>query len=267
MARARNIKPGFFKNDALCELPPMARLLFAGLWTIADREGRMEDRPKRIKAEIFPYDEVDIDELLARLSTAGFIQRYMFESERYIEIPNWGKHQNPHVKEPASTIPAPCKNSASTVQAPVENRSSRADSGFLIPDSGLLHSGAASGPDDLAERIEGIINRHPQDKRQVLKVRAWFQNEIASSGDPWALLAAIENWHAGYLSRIDNPKYCKGLRTLLDDGDWLAVEPSEEPDSLDRLEAATKRREEKERKELLARGFTLDENGDWVRPS
>jgi hypothetical protein len=64
MARARNIKPGFFLNDELAECEPLARLLFAGLWCIADREGRLEDKPKRIKVEILPYDDCDIDYLL-----------------------------------------------------------------------------------------------------------------------------------------------------------------------------------------------------------
>ena len=54
--RARNIKPGFFKNDTLAELEFAARLLFIGLWGLADRAGRLEDRPKKIKAEVFPYD-------------------------------------------------------------------------------------------------------------------------------------------------------------------------------------------------------------------
>ena len=54
MARARNIKPAFFKNETLVELPVETRLLFIGLWTLADREGRLEDRPKRIKMEIYP---------------------------------------------------------------------------------------------------------------------------------------------------------------------------------------------------------------------
>jgi len=64
MARARNIKPGFFMDDVLAEIEPLGRILFAGLWCIADREGRLEDRPKRIKAEVLPYDECDMDNLL-----------------------------------------------------------------------------------------------------------------------------------------------------------------------------------------------------------
>ena len=52
MARARNIKPGFFDNETLGELPALTRLLFIGLWCLADREGRLQDRPKRIKKEL-----------------------------------------------------------------------------------------------------------------------------------------------------------------------------------------------------------------------
>jgi hypothetical protein len=54
MARTRSIKPSFFKNEFLAECEPMARLLFIGLWTLADSQGRMEFRPMRIRAELFP---------------------------------------------------------------------------------------------------------------------------------------------------------------------------------------------------------------------
>jgi uncharacterized phage protein (TIGR02220 family) len=112
MARARNLKPSFFTNDDLCELPPLARLLFAGLWCVADRAGRLEDRPKRIKAELLPYDSCDVDKLLTSLHDSGFILRYQVAGTKLIQIIMFGKHQNPHVKEAESTIPAPDKNSA-----------------------------------------------------------------------------------------------------------------------------------------------------------
>jgi len=86
MARARNIKPGFFKNEDLVELPFEYRLLFAGLWTLADREGRLEDRPKRIKMELFPADNVDVDHGLGELERYGFIQRYEANGVRVVAI-------------------------------------------------------------------------------------------------------------------------------------------------------------------------------------
>lgn len=135
MARARNIKPGFFKNEILAEVNPLGRLLFAGLWTLADREGRLEDRPKRIKAEILPYDNCDINELLNSLAESDFIQRYEVDGCHYIQINNFIKHQNPHVKESASDIPAPDVHRTSTVQEQDEHRSSPADSLNLVTDS------------------------------------------------------------------------------------------------------------------------------------
>lgn len=155
--RARNIKPGFFKNEELATKDPLARLLFQGLWCMADREGRLEDRPARIKAEILPYDACDIESLLASLASGDdpFILRYESEGRRFIQVVHFAKHQNPHLKESKSTIPAPDQHSAGTmpasekhqastvqapeehhagtVQAPCEHGASPADS--LIPDS------------------------------------------------------------------------------------------------------------------------------------
>lgn len=135
MSRARNLKPGFFKNELLAECPPLARILFQGLWCEADREGRLEDRPKRLKAEYLPYDDCDADALLNELVARGFIVRYERDGGRYIAVLAFAKHQNPHVREPASAIPAPDKHSASTVPAPDKHSSGPALSPFPFPDS------------------------------------------------------------------------------------------------------------------------------------
>lgn len=107
MARARTIKGEAFRHEGLGELSPLHRWLFAGLWTIADREGRLEDRPRRIKIEVLPWDDCDCDRLLSDLEAAGFIVRYEADGKRAIAIPSWREHQHPHPKEQPSTIPAP----------------------------------------------------------------------------------------------------------------------------------------------------------------
>jgi len=143
MARARNIKPAFFMNEHLAELDPLARLLFIGPWCIADKEGRLEDRPKRIKAEILPYDDCNIDKLLEDLGSApeSFITRYEINGEKYILVNNFKKHQNPHKNEKASEIPAPGdieKFHEITGEVQEMHPTNRADSLNLIPDSGLI---------------------------------------------------------------------------------------------------------------------------------
>ena len=176
MSRARNIKPGFFKNEVLVALPFEHRLLFVGLWTLADRDGRLEDRPVRIKMEIFPADNVAVDEALCALHDSGFIRRYQVDGARFIQISAWAKHQNPHVKEAASTIPAPCEHGASTVQA-----SEIPERAGLIPDSGFS--------DSLTEE------RVASQPRVSLTLPAWLPAQA------WADWHAFRNTRKGWTSK------------------------------------------------------------------
>ena len=105
--RARNIKPGFFQNEELSEVSPEVRLLFIGLWMFADREGKFEWRPKKIKASIFPYDNYNIDDLLNSLINQRLIIKYSVGNCEYGYILNFKKHQNPHPHEAESIIPDP----------------------------------------------------------------------------------------------------------------------------------------------------------------
>lgn len=130
MARARNIKPGILKNEVLGVADPLLTLLFEGLWLLADREGRLEDRPLRIKAEVFPYrDGIDMEAMLNWLQANGFIRRYEAQGKRCIVVLEFVKHQNPHKNEPDSVLPSPEEIGAT----PEIIGSARADS--LIPDS------------------------------------------------------------------------------------------------------------------------------------
>ena len=125
--RARSIKPGLFKNEELADCPLVARYLFTGLWCMADREGRLEDRPRRIKIELLPYDDCDVNELLDTLQPHSIV-RYSVNGNRYIQVLNFSKHQNPHVNERASDIPPPTDSDISTVQVPEDSSSNPSDS-------------------------------------------------------------------------------------------------------------------------------------------
>lgn len=178
--RARNLKPGFFKNEELAECSLAARLCFSGLWLLADREGRLEDRPKRIKGELFAFDSIEVEPLLAELHRRCFILRYQASDGRgLIQILAFGKHQNPHHREPPSELPppqspghgphgngikpgasppcnereAPGKAEALTSRLDLARGSSRADSGIdesgtLIPEEATSHEVARHRPPD-----------------------------------------------------------------------------------------------------------------------
>lgn len=189
MARARNIKPSFFANDDLADIAPLGRLLFIGLWTVADRDGRLEDRPRRIKAEVLPYDDCDVDGLLDHLQKHGFIQRYEVGGERFIQVVNFKKHQNPHIKETASSIPAHDEHRTSTVQEQCETQPEPEQAG-LIPDSPfpLTDSGyqredgpAAAQPDPAPAKAKTPrATRLPTDWQLPAEWEAWALAEQPS---------------------------------------------------------------------------------------
>jgi hypothetical protein len=260
--RARSIKPGFFKNEQLIELPFEYRLLFAGLWGMADREGRLEDRPKKVKLDVFPGDNVDCEKGISALAERGFLLRYSSENINYIQILAWKKHQSPHIHEGASTIPAPCLNGTGTVQAPYKKSASTRrgqpfpasaaltpdsglltpDSGLLTPDSGLLtpDSGSPPTPPAGAETVFDHWKKvwdHPRaylDRKRRKRIEARLKEfNVEQLCDA---ISGFKNsqWHCGTDPKGDGKTY-DGIDTLLRDtaqvetGMRLLAHPPKQP--------------------------------------
>lgn len=147
--RMRTIKPGFFENDELAALPFQTRLLFAGLWLFCDREGRCEDRPKRIKAAIFPYDQVDVPAMLDELSAADFIKKYEVGGLQLIQVTNFSEHQRPHKNEQESALPGPIGD-GTTKAVPEHSQGSDMDAQETVVRTGNRHS--ANGAESVGKR-------------------------------------------------------------------------------------------------------------------
>lgn len=191
MARARNIKPALFTNEILGVGHPLCTLLFQGLWLLADKEGRLEDRPLRIKAEIFPYREADVDSMLHWLAHKGFIVRYSAGGKAYIEVVNFTKHQNPHKNEKDSEIPSiseGCITSDFLGTRSEKISTTRADSlssdsdllipDSLIPDTHTLPS--AENPAPAPSNIQVLKPRaKPKTETQQANTNTWDAYTIA----------------------------------------------------------------------------------------
>lgn len=167
MARARNIKPGFFQNEELAELEPIDRLAFIALWTVCDYKGCLEYRPKRLKVQLLPYDNVDIEKTIKNLESMGFVQVYQINDESYIKIINFEKHQNPHKNErdAGSEIPDIDGTTSDIIGT------TRADSLKLIPDS----------LKPITESVESEFNQFwsvylKKDKKKEA-LRAWIKHK------------------------------------------------------------------------------------------
>lgn len=220
MARARNVKPGFFKNEILVELPMSTRLLFIGLWTLADREGRLEYRPKKIKMEIFPADEIDIEAGIQELAAQGFLIIYdsiMTQSSsnhdsimeqaspkqeaKFIQIVNWTKHQTPHYKETTSVIPAfdpsiihDQVNHESIMTHDQVNQNAPCPSDSLIPDS-LIPDTQTSDSD--AQASVSVNSQKPEISNENKSLAQTGKDYLVSLNHP---NFSSPQWVSGYLS-------------------------------------------------------------------
>uniref|UniRef100_A0A6M3LDV6 Uncharacterized protein n=1 Tax=viral metagenome TaxID=1070528 RepID=A0A6M3LDV6_9ZZZZ len=190
MARIRYLKPDFFKDEDLVEHPHWIRLLFQGLWTIADKEGRLEDRPARIKVDIFPYENTDIEKGLTELakiknhSQRPFIQRYEVAGERYIAIVNWHKHQKPHHTEKDSLIPEP---------PPLNLKGMEKGMGSVHQASRELRNGEITVKKPLSFSFEEIYLKYPS---KVGKKRAevHFKASVKTEQDWQDIQIALKNY-------------------------------------------------------------------------
>ena len=197
MARARNIKPAIMDNEALADMEPLTRLLFIYLWMLADREGRMEDRPKRIAAQALPYDRAaNVEDMLDELTAAGFIARYQVGADKFIQIVNFVKHQNPHGTERNSEIPDEngvftvyerTKNGYATQPHKVVNSSltvKEQNDNSLIPDS-LIPDSEESKDSSAPDGADGG-DAKPEKAAKAKPAKPQFTPPAWVPAEPWA---------------------------------------------------------------------------------
>jgi len=121
MAKIRTIKPQFWLNESLAECTPSARLFYIGLWNFVDDDkGVFQWKPNRLKAQIFPYDNIKVEKLLQELVDIGVIKQFQYEGQEYGYIPSFSNHQKIDKRFFRSIVPEeslPDVNTASTPRA------------------------------------------------------------------------------------------------------------------------------------------------------
>jgi hypothetical protein len=93
LARIRSIKPDFWTDENLADCSLNARLLFIGTWNVADDDGNLERSARQLKAQIFPYDNIDCEPLVQELLTIGRLIEYEVDGKKFLHIKNFAKHQ------------------------------------------------------------------------------------------------------------------------------------------------------------------------------
>jgi len=109
--RIRNVQPKVFQNYELDDAEaqsgqPIFKTL-VGLWCHADSEGRFVWDPRKLQALIFPYRQVEIDQILNVLLEQDIVRKYTVEDVEYGWLVTFKDYQYISKKEPRSILPAP----------------------------------------------------------------------------------------------------------------------------------------------------------------
>jgi hypothetical protein len=246
MARTRLLKPGFFLSEELGRLSFAHRLTFAGLWTIADRSGRLEDRPARVKAELFPYDTeppcphchgrgIDIEAVLGDLHEGRFVTRYVAATGPAIAIRAFTRHQHPHPREAQSSIEPPPRNAPENEKSIPRPRPGHDEPGGVqirctdtdtVSDPVLGHGKAMPGsvPAAAAPPDVNARSRHPVFKGRRFVVFDWMLEDLigllgahADGFDLHAWFYQLDNETASFVLPADRDQRWAWLKKALVD--------------------------------------------------
>lgn len=115
--KKRIIDPEMFSDDRLASCGSFGLTLYMGLLCSSDVEGRLEDRPAKIKAKIFPYFDVDVNQVLTLLSTQGLIIRYKVGAVSVIQIVGFSDKKLSYNNEKSYDLPAYVKSKDEVLEA------------------------------------------------------------------------------------------------------------------------------------------------------
>lgn len=97
MARKRMIDPNIWQSEDFSKLSTLAKLVFIGLFSLADDEGRGRSNPVYLKSTLFPYEEgirsTDIDKTLSEISYNMSVIFYTCDGSSYYSLYNWNTWQ------------------------------------------------------------------------------------------------------------------------------------------------------------------------------
>lgn len=110
MARKRMIDPMIWQDEEFGSLTPEAKILFIGLFSNADDEGRLRANPAYLKSTIFMYDDISLDMIKLKrkevVEAMSSVVLYEVDGKEYIQLKNWEEYQKQHKDRiVSSTLP------------------------------------------------------------------------------------------------------------------------------------------------------------------
>lgn len=237
--RIRSIKPEFWVSESMGRLSRDARLIFVGLWSLADDHGRFRADPRLIAGQLLPYDPDGAEvasRALASLREEGCVVLYEVDRSRYGAITGWKQHQK--IDRPsASRLPQPPEtalaNPREASASPREPSCEEQGTGNREQGAGNREEGGASAPRPPrpVERGPLVYERPSKDPREWLAEDFFAWSQFVRQNTGWVgqprPRANLSAWWSEVLQTpgMDADRAAGAFLEFAKDPHWRAAKP------------------------------------------
>lgn len=250
MARIRTIKPQFWRSPDIMALDYFQRLLFIGLFNLADDYGRGVYNPASIAADLFitefslnPHGVLtEVSNAFAEYSKRAMVAVYEVENRQYFQIVNWETHQKVNRKTDSSIPPLNCKDKEVTRltesslnphggltpgirKGNKEGNKERNISSEASSDSSVRRPDAR--PSEYPPAFEDWWKTYPRRRNASKKdaAKQWREATKTIDAEELLRLTAVYADNPG----VDDARYIPHPQKWLKDRRWEAIEETDNP--------------------------------------
>lgn len=206
--RIRSLKPDVWDDEALGECSTSARLLFVGLITQADDDGRLPGNPRWIASKVYPYDEdissAAIETWLDELDRVDVIRLYEVAGKTYIWLPSWDSHQTidkryyrpSRLPEPPQESPPSAPRAPAEATDPAPNGAQESATPDRIGEEGIggdrRGESEAAAPD--ATRSTSLSASDRESAPEIVALCELLADLIEGNGSKRPSVAQVKGW-------------------------------------------------------------------------
>lgn len=227
MPRIRSVHPDICQSEKMAQLRAELERTFVRLWTHCDDEGRCEDRPRILKAALYPehvkITAESIDRELDELAAHKLIHRYEQDGRRYIQVRSWDEYQHPQRASKSKYPPPPATLPDDSGTPPRELPAQEGEGEGAGDGEGEGAGEGAATKDPLAVAFEAFWEKYPKNKagKKPEKDKAYQAFKRISQTQRTQAFIAVQNYRTACDQDLELPKHA--FRWLRDRTfeDWL----------------------------------------------
>ena len=178
MARIRTVKPELWTDPEFVELSLSARLLFIASLNFASDYGVLPDKPRQLKMQCLPADDVDVVALIEELVSAHFyIRDTAPNGDKVLLIRTFTTHQKVNRKHPGRW--------GDPEKWPSERQDADAFTERSLPEHPRMGRDDSDNSDDLDSAVSTLTEPSPVDEPENIRLeRGQVLRLLTENGAP-----------------------------------------------------------------------------------